>query len=111
MDGTLFQSNPSTSQPAVGGNPTFTYGNTGAGPSNPQNGTLNAPVTPKLHFLAMLNLPYFSKLMNHPVRHDPSNMPSDIPKFKGKVGDDPGAHATTFHLWFSSNSLNEDKFD
>ena len=35
-------------------------------------------------------------------------MPSDIPKFEGKVGEDPGAHATTFHLWCSSNSLNED---
>ena len=28
--------------------------------------------------------------------------------FEGKVGEDPGAHATTFHLWCSSNSLNED---
>ena len=52
--------------------------------------------------------------MNDPVRHDPSwppvptKFPSDIPKFEGKVGEDPGAHATTFHLWCSSNSLNED---
>ena len=52
--------------------------------------------------------------MNDPVRHDPSwppvptKLPSDIPKFEGKVGEDPGAHATTFHLWCSSNSLNED---
>ena len=51
--------------------------------------------------------------MNDLVTHDPSwppvptKLPSDISKFKGKVGDDPGAHATTFHLWCSSNSLNE----
>ena len=52
--------------------------------------------------------------MNDPVRHDPlwppipTKLPSDIPKFEGKVGEDPRAHATTFHLWCSSNSLNED---
>ena len=52
--------------------------------------------------------------MNDPVKHDatwppvPTNLPSDIPKFEGKVGEDRGAHITTFHLWFSSNSLNDD---
>ena len=52
--------------------------------------------------------------MNDPIKHNsslppvPTKMPSNIPKFEGKVGDDPGAHATTFHLWCSSNSLNED---
>ena len=61
----------------------------------------------------MLNLPYLSKLVNDPMRHEPSwplvptKFPSDIPKFEGKGGEDPGAHATTFHLWCSSNSLNE----
>ena len=109
-----FQSNPSTSQPTVGGNPTFTYGNLGASPSNPHSGTFSASVWPKLSFLATLNLLELSKLMNDTVRHDPSwppvptKLPSDIPKFEGKVGEDPGAHATTFHLWCSSNSLNED---
>ena len=106
--------NPSTSQLVARGKPTFTYGNLGASPSNPQTGTFSAPVRPKLLFLATLNLPDFSKLMNDPVRHDPSwppvptKLPSDIPKFKGKVGEDLEAHATTFHLWCSSNSLNED---
>ena len=62
----------------------------------------------------MLNLPDLLKLMNEPVRHVfswplvPTKLPSDILKFKGKVGDDPGDHVTTFHLWFSSNSLNYD---
>ena len=86
----------------------------GASPSNPQTGTFSAPVRPKLPFLEMLKFPNFSKLMNDPVRHDPSwppvptKIPLDIPKFEGKVGDNPGAHATTFHLWCSSNSLNKD---
>ena len=58
---------------------------------------------PKFLFLATLNLPDLSKLMNDPVRHDPlwppvpTKLPSDIPKFEGKVGEDPGAHATTFN--------------
>ena len=39
--------------------------------------------------------------------HVPTNLPSDIPKFKGKVGEDLGAHITTFHLWRSSNLLND----
>ena len=97
-----FQRNPSTSQPTAGGNPTFTYGNMGACPSNPQTGTFSTPVRPKLPFLETLNFPYLSKLMNDLVRHDPSwppiptKLPSDIPKFEGKVGDDPGSHVTTF---------------
>jgi hypothetical protein len=47
-------------------------------------------------------------------RHNPSwtpvhtNIPSDIPKFEGKTGEDSGDHVTTFHLWCSSNSLNDD---
>ena len=109
-----FRSNLPTLQLVAGGNPTFTYGHSRAGPSNPQVGTSSAPVRPKLPFLATLNLPDLSKLMNDPVRHDPSwppiptKLPSDIPKLKGKVGEDPGAHVTTFHLWFYSNSMNED---
>jgi hypothetical protein len=38
----------------------------------------------------------------------PTKLPSDIPKFEGKNGEDPGDHVTTFHLWCSSNSLNDD---
>jgi hypothetical protein len=42
---------------------------------------------PQLPFMAMLNMPDLSKLMNDYVRHDPSwspiptKLPSDIPKF------------------------------
>ena len=52
--------------------------------------------------------------MNDPVSHDlawsavPKKIPSDIPKFEGKAGEDPSEHVTTFHLWCSSNSLHDD---
>jgi hypothetical protein len=62
-------------------------------------------------FSSILNLPNLSRLINDPVHHDmtwppiPTKIPSDILKFEGKTGEDPGDHITTFHLWFSSNSL------
>jgi hypothetical protein len=68
---------------------------------------------PRLLFLATLNLSDLSKLMNDHVSHDPTWPPvptkllSDIPKFEGKNGEDPGDHVTTFQLWCSSNSLND----
>jgi hypothetical protein len=60
---------------------------------------------------ALLDL---SKLINNPVSHDPTwppvptKLPSDIPKFEGKNGEDLGDHVITFNLWCSSNSLNDD---
>ena len=51
--------------------------------------------------------------MNDLVSHDPAwsavpnKLPLDIPKFEGKAGEDPSEHVTTFHLWFSSNSLKD----
>jgi hypothetical protein len=69
---------------------------------------------PHLPFLATLNFPDLSRLMNDPVRHDPTwplvpaKLPSDILKFKGKNSEDPSDHVTTFHVCFSSNSLNDD---
>ena len=77
-------------------------------------GAVHRPTHPRLPFLATLNLPDLSRLMNDPVSHDlawpvvPTKLPSDIPKFEGKPGEDPSKHVTTFHLWFSSNSLHED---
>ena len=32
----------------------------------------------------------------------------EIPKFEGKIVEYPSAHITNFHLWCSSNSLNDD---
>ena len=52
--------------------------------------------------------------MNDTMSHNlawpivPNKLPSDIPKFEGKAGEDPGEHVTTFHLWCSSNSLHDD---
>jgi hypothetical protein len=69
---------------------------------------------PRLHFLAMLNLLDLPKLMTNLVSHDPTwppiptKLPSDILNFEGKNGEDLGDHITTFHLWSSSNSLNDD---
>jgi hypothetical protein len=69
---------------------------------------------PHLPFLATLNFPDLAKLMNDPVSHDPTcplvptKIPLDIPKFEGKNGEDLGDHVMTFHLWCSSNSLNDD---
>ena len=77
-------------------------------------GTWHRPAQPRLPFLAMLNLPDLLRLMNDPVFHDPAwpvvpnKLPSDIPKFEGKAGEDPSEHVTTFHLWCSSNSLRDD---
>ena len=59
-------------------------------------------------------MPNLSKLTNDPIRYSPgwppvpTKLPSDIPKFEGKNGEDPTDHITTFHLWCSSNSLIED---
>ena len=52
--------------------------------------------------------------MNDNVSHNqawstvPNKLPSDIPKFESKAGEDPSEHVTTFHLWCSSNSLHDD---
>jgi hypothetical protein len=65
-------------------------------------------------YLASLNIPDLTKLTNDPILHDatwpamPTKLPSDIPKFEGKAGDDPANHVMTFHLWCSSNSIMED---
>jgi hypothetical protein len=69
---------------------------------------------PRLPFLETLHFPYFSKLMNDLIHHDlswpmvPTKLPLDIPKFEGKSGEDPQDHVMMFHLWCSSNSLNDD---
>jgi hypothetical protein len=69
---------------------------------------------PHLPFLATLNLPKLSKLMNDLVHHDlswpsiPTKRPSRIQKFEGRTGEDISDHVTIFHLLFSSNSVNND---
>jgi hypothetical protein len=71
-------------------------------------------VNRQLSFLATLDLPDLSRILNDPIRHSPqwpvipAKLPSDIPKFDGKPGEDPNNHVMTFHLWCSSNSLMDD---
>jgi hypothetical protein len=68
----------------------------------------------QMPYLASLNIPDLTKLTNDPILHNPNwpamptKLPSDIPKFEGKAGDDPANHVMTFHLWCSSNSIMED---
>jgi hypothetical protein len=68
----------------------------------------------KLPFLATLELPDLSKLMNDPIRHHfawplvPVKIPTDIPKFIGKTGEHPANYITTYHLWCVSNSFLDD---
>jgi hypothetical protein len=82
-----------------------------------QNLGSSFPLTPlqlKLLFLATLHLPDLSRLLNDPICHDPrwppmtTKFPSYIPKFEAKLGEDSSDHVTNFHLWCSSNLLNDD---
>jgi hypothetical protein len=74
----------------------------------------NPPPPPPMPYLVSLNIPDLSKLTNDPILHDPTwpnmptKLPSDIPKFEGKLGEDPANHVMTFHLWFSSNNIMDD---
>jgi hypothetical protein len=67
-----------------------------------------------LPFLAALDLPYLFRILNDPILHSPhwpvtlTKLPSDIPKFDGRAGEDPNNHVMTFHLWCSYNSLMDD---
>ena len=62
-------------------------------------------------FLATLDFPDLTKLINDPIQYAPFwptilvKLPLDIPKFDGKQGEDPKNHIMTFYLWCSSNSL------
>jgi hypothetical protein len=100
----------------VGGPTGYNY------PSNPFYGPTGVPMPHQYHpqvnrqlpFLATLDLPDLSRLTNDPILHSPywpvipAKLPSDIPKFDGKPGEDPNNHVMTFHLWCSSNSLMDD---
>ena len=68
----------------------------------------------KLPFLATLEFPNLPKFTNDPIQHHfawppvPLKIPTDIPKFDGKTGEDPANHITTIHLWCVSNSFLDD---
>ena len=68
----------------------------------------------QLPFIETLDLPDISRLTNDPIFYllywssMPNKLPSDIPKFEGKSGEDPSNHVVTYHLWCASNSLIDD---
>lgn len=72
-----------------------------------------AATTPNFSFVASLNLPYLMKLTNDPIYQHPKwslmpiKLPSYIPKFEGKSGEDMTNHIMTLHLWCSSSNINE----
>jgi hypothetical protein len=74
----------------------------------------NPPPPPPMPYLMSLNIHDLIKLMNDPILHDPTwhnmptKLPSYIPKFEGKSGEDPANHVMTFNLWFSSNNIMDD---
>jgi hypothetical protein len=65
-------------------------------------------------FLATLDLLDLSRILNDPILHSLywlvilAKLPSNIPKFDGRSGEDPNNHDMIFHLWCSSNSLMDD---
>ena len=67
-----------------------------------------------LLFMASLNLPDLKWLTNDPIHHNPlwppipTKIPSYIPKFEGKAGEDPQNHIMSFHLWCSFNNIVDD---
>jgi hypothetical protein len=71
----------------------------------------NPTPPPHMPYLASLNIPNLTKLTNDPMLCNPAwptKLPSDIPKFEGKAGDDPTNHIMTFHLWCSLNNIMDD---
>ena len=89
-----------------------TYGPFGLNSMSPFN-QISFGNTP-LPFLATLELPDLSKLINDPILHNPTwpsvpiNIPTDIPKFEYKMVDNPSSHITSYHLWCVSNSMLDD---
>ena len=65
-------------------------------------------------FVTTLELPNLNQVTNDPILYAPwwpvipHKLPSDNLKFNGNPGEDPSNHVMTFHLWCSSNSLNDD---
>jgi hypothetical protein len=95
------------------------YGQTAYGPTSlptglPPQSHQYPQVNRQFPFFATLDFSDLSRILNDPIRHSPqwpvipAKLPSDIPKFDGKAGEDPNNHVMTFHLWCSSNSLMDD---
>jgi hypothetical protein len=105
---------PPLNQPESSNYGQTAYSPTGVPTGLPPQSHQYPHVNRQLLFLATLDLPNLSRILNDPIRHSPqwptmsAKLPSDIPKFDGKVGEDPNNHVMTFHLWCPSNSLMDD---
>jgi hypothetical protein len=106
----------SQEQPYMGGHTGYNY------PPQPFYSPTGVPMPHQYHpqvnrqlpFLSTMDLLDLSQLKNDPILHFPfwrvipAKLPSNIPKFDGKPGEDPNNHVMTFHLWCSSKSLMDD---
>jgi hypothetical protein len=87
------------------------YGPTGIHMGLPPQNYQFPQVNKQFHFLATLDLPDLSRILNDPILHSPywsvilTKLLSKIPKFYSRSGEDPNNHVMNFHLWCSSNSL------
>jgi hypothetical protein len=92
----------------------ITYGPTGIPMKLPPQNYQFPQVNRQLSFLATLDLPDLSRILNDPILHSPfwpiipAKLSSNIPMFDSRAGEDPNNHVMTFHLWCSSNSLMDD---
>jgi len=100
-------------------NPMFLVGNNliggPLGPSSHSSSSWSDSGAPTLlHFLETIDIPDMYKFTNDPINHKlhwppiSHKIPIDIPKFKGKQGDDLATNVTTYHLWCVSNSMVDD---
>jgi hypothetical protein len=91
-----------------------TYGPTGIPTGLPPQNYQFPQVNRQLPFLATLDLPDLSQILNDPILHSPfwsvipAKLSSDIQKFDGRLGEYPNNHVMNFHLWCSSKSLMDD---
>ena len=80
------------------------YGPTGIPTGFPPQNYQFPQVKGQLPFLATLDLPDLSRILNDPILHSPywlvilTKLPSDIPKFDGRAEKHPNNHVMNFHL-------------
>jgi hypothetical protein len=115
---TNIPNNPPTSPPSQGGGAQPSSQGMSSQPSS--QGTTSQPShtmvapTPNFPYLASLNIPYLTKLMNDPIYMIPlgltcpPNYLQTSQSLKGNQGEDPTNHIMSFHLWCSSNNIMED---
>jgi hypothetical protein len=122
--GSNTQDHPSIGSPLQGCRVQNSSQGRSTNPPNPSQGTsplptkimdgTNPPPNSPMPYLASLNIPDLSQIMNDPIFHDPTwpnmptKLPSDMPKFEGELGEDTNNHVMNFHLWFSSNNVMDD---